>query len=104
MLLEQRPQPFVREVHGRTAFTVPLSLESLPVVLRTLLGSPEILMGTHPVAVAPDVDDVAVVQQPIDERRGHHLVAEHLAPLVEILVRGQHRRCLLVAGVDELEE
>ena len=38
-------------------------------------------MGAHPVAVAADVDDVAVVQQPIDQRRGHHLVAEHLPPL-----------------------
>ena len=35
------------------------------------------LASSHPVAVAPDVDDVAVVQEAVDERRSHDLVAEH---------------------------
>ena len=35
---------------------------------------------THAVAVAADVDDVTVVQQPVDECRGHDLVAQDLAP------------------------
>ena len=38
------------------------------------------------VAVVSDVDDVTVVQQPVDERRGHHLVAEYNAPLLEALI------------------
>ena len=38
-------------------------------------------MLPHSVAVAPDVDDVAVVQQPVDERRRHHLGAEQAAAL-----------------------
>ena len=61
-------------------------------------------MLPRPVAVAADVDDVAVVQQPVDERRGRHLVAEHAAPLLEALVRRQHGGGLFVAGVDQLEE
>ena len=60
-------------------------------------------MSPHPVAVAADVDDVAVVQQTVDERRRHDLVADHAAPLLEPLVRGQHCRTPLVARVDPLE-
>ena len=40
-------------------------------------------MAAHPVSVAADVDDVAVVREAVDERRGHDLVAEHAAPLLE---------------------
>ena len=61
-------------------------------------------MLPHPVAVAADVDDVAVVEEPVDQRRRHHVVAEHAAPLLEALVRGEHRGGALVAGVDQLEE
>ena len=44
---------------------------------------------THAVAVAADVDDVTVVQQPVDECRGHDLVAQDLAshsskPLLDV--------------------
>ena len=67
-------------------------------------GPQQVLVFTHPVAVAADVDDVAVVQQPVDERCGHDLVAEHAAPFLEALVGRQHRRRALVAGVDQLEE
>ena len=45
-----------------------------------------------------------MVQQPVDERRRHDLVAEHVSPFLEALVRGQHRRRPLVPGVDQLEE
>ncbi len=38
-------------------------------------------MLAQAVAVPSDVDDVAVVDQKVDERRGHHLVAKDLAPL-----------------------
>mgnify|MGYP001114284387 CR=1 FL=1 len=43
----------------------------------------EVGVLTHPVAVAVDVDDMAVVQQAIDERSSHDLVAQDLAPLLE---------------------
>ena len=102
---EERPEPCPRPYLPRTVrqqswLRTP---RRVPVVLRTRLGSPEILVSTHPVVVAADIDDVAVVQQAVDERRGHHLVAEHLTPFLEALVRGQHRRCLLVSGVDQLK-
>ena len=61
-------------------------------------------MILYPVAVAPDLDDVAVVHKTVDESRCHHLVAEHTAPFLEALVRRQHGRGPLVAGVDDLEE
>ena len=61
-------------------------------------------MFPHAIAVAADVDDVAVVRQPVDERRGHDPVAKHATPVLKVLVRGQHRRCPFVAGVDQLEE
>lgn len=58
----------------------------------------------HAVAVAPDVDDVAVVDQAINQGRGHHLVAKDVAPFLEGLVAGQHRRRVFVASAHELEE
>ena len=61
-------------------------------------------MGPHAVAVASNVDDVAMVQQTVDQGRRHDFVAEHAAPFLEALVRGQHGRGLLVAGIDQLEE
>ena len=61
-------------------------------------------MILHPVAVASDVDDMAVVHKAVDESSRHHLVAQHAAPVLETLVRRQHSRRLLVPGVDELEE
>ena len=52
----------------------------------------------------PGCHDVAVVEEPIQERRGHHLVPEDRPPLLEPLVRARHRGRSLVALIDELEE
>ena len=38
----------------------------------------EVSVLAHPVAAAADVDDMAVMQQAIDERSGHDLVAQDL--------------------------
>ena len=59
---------------------------------------------SHAVAVSSDVDEMAVVQDSVDESCGHDLIAENLSPLLEALVGGQHRRVVLVAPADELEE
>ena len=56
-------------------------------------------MASHPVAVAADVDEVAAVERPVEQRCGHDLVVQDLAPALEALVRG-----VLVAPVDQLEE
>jgi hypothetical protein len=37
-------------------------------------------------AVAVDADDVAVVEQAVDQGGGHGLIAEDVAPLLEALV------------------
>ena len=50
-------------------------------------------MAPHPVAVSPDVDDVAAVEQPVQERGGHHLVVQDFAPALEALIRGEHGGC-----------
>ena len=38
----------------------------------------------QPVAGAPERQHMAVVQQPIEDRRGDHLIAKHLAPLSRV--------------------
>ena len=48
-------------------------------------GAPEFGVCAQAVAVPADVHDLAVVEQPVDERDGHDLVAEDLAPLFEAL-------------------
>jgi hypothetical protein len=47
-------------------------------------------VGPHPVAVAADVDDVAVVEKAVDQRRRHDLVTKDLTPLLKALVAGEH--------------
>ena len=74
--------------------TPPLSWRSLrPPPWRPWVdGLGEFHVTPHPVAVAPDVDDVAAVQQPVQQRGRHDLVVQDLPPVLEALVRGQHRR------------
>jgi hypothetical protein len=43
---------------------------------------PELGVLAHPVAVAPNRDQVAVVDKPIDQRRRHHVITEDFAPLL----------------------
>ena len=61
-------------------------------------GPGELGVMAHPVAVAPDVNDVTVVQEPVDQRGSHDLVAEDLAPLLEALVRSPARSMLARSG------
>ena len=49
------------------------------------------------VALAADVEDVAVVQQPVQDGRGDDGVTQQLAPFTEALVRGQDNAPALVA-------
>ena len=64
----------------------------------------EFRVATHAVAVASDVNDVAPVEQAVEQCGGHDLVAEDATPLLEALVGGEHSRGVPVAPVDELEE
>jgi hypothetical protein len=47
---------------------------------------PEVGVLPHAVAVAADRHDVTVVDEPIDERGGHHVIAKDLAPLFKAFV------------------
>ncbi len=47
-------------------------------------------MFSHPVAVAADVDEVAMVQHPVDQGGCHHLIPKDVAPLFEALVGRQY--------------
>src|SRR5690606_35393044 len=55
-----------------------------------LEGLVELGVVAHAVAVAADAHDVAVVEQAVDQRGRHDLVAKDLAPLLEALVAGEH--------------
>ena len=61
-------------------------------------------MFTHAVAVAPDIDHVTMVRQPVDQGGGHHFVPEDGAPFLETLVRRQDGRRVLIAGVDQIAD
>jgi hypothetical protein len=61
-------------------------------------------MLAEAVAVSADVDDVTVVDEPIDQGRRHDLIAEDLAPVLEAFVAGQDRRRMFIASGEELEE
>ncbi len=56
------------------------------------------------IGVAPDIERDGVVKQAVQDRRGNHSVAEHLAPSAEALIAGQDHRPALIAPADELEE
>lgn len=58
----------------------------------------------EPVAVAPDRHHMAVVHQSIENRRCHHLIAEHLVPFLHWAVGADQHTALLVAAGDQLEE
>ena len=55
-------------------------------------GLPELGVLAHAIAVAADGDEVAVVDEAIDQRRRDHVIAEDVAPLLEALIRREDRR------------
>ena len=58
----------------------------------------------QPIALAFDGNDVAVVEQPVQDGRGQDVVAEHLAPVPHRLVAGEDDAAPLVAAVHQLEQ
>ena len=70
-------------------------------------GAPEETAATllaEPVAFTTDGDHVTVMEQPIEDGAGHHVVTEDPPPLSHRPVRGHQEAAALVAPVDELEE
>ncbi len=68
------------------------------------LGAEPWPMLAQAAAVAADADDVAVVQEAVDEGCGHDLVAERGAPFLAALVGSERRGRSFVPRVDELKE
>ena len=72
------------------------------------VGGMEQVLGVgvlaHAVAVAPDVDDVTVTHEAVDERARHDVVAQDVAPVLEAFVAREHGGRPLVAAAHELEE
>ncbi len=90
-----------RKVHHPGA---PLRSGCGPTALR-LIGWPRTLAPVlEPVALALQGDDLRVVNEPVDQRGGDHLIAEDLAPGLEASIRGEDDRAALVAAGDEGEE
>ena len=69
-----------------------------------LLQKAAATLFAEPVAVAPDRDDVTVVEQAVEDGGRYYGVAEHGAPFADGAVRGHQHGAALVATADELEE
>lgn len=61
-------------------------------------------LGAETVALAFEVEDVAVVEQPIEQSSSERRISEHRTPVGERLVGGHDRRAALVTLTEELEE
>src|SRR5262249_34941486 len=60
--------------------------------------------GLEAPAVVAGLDDVAVVREAVEQRRGHLGIAEHLRPLGEGEVGGDDDRSALVEPADQMKE
>ncbi len=68
-----------------------------------LRDHPGFLLVFQPVALALDVDGVRVVQQPVQNGAGDHVVRKNRAPVALTLVGRQDHRTVLVAIADQLK-
>src|ERR1700745_1746101 len=55
-------------------------------------------------ALVAGLDDVAMMGEAVEERRGHLRIAEHARPFAEGEIRGEKDRGALVEPADEVEE
>jgi hypothetical protein len=55
-------------------------------------------------ALVARLHDVAVVREPVQQRRGHLRVAEHAGPLCEVQVRRDHHAGVLVQLAQRVEQ
>src|SRR3977135_3259113 len=56
------------------------------------------------IGLAAEFDEMAVMHEPIEERGDGRSIAEHLRPVFQRSVRGNHRRGTLVATHNDLQE
>ncbi len=53
---------------------------------------------------AGDVDDRGVLQESVEDRGGRRHVADEFGPILQGTVAGHHRRAVLVAAHDDLQQ
>jgi hypothetical protein len=58
----------------------------------------------EPIASSRDGDDLGVMQEPVQDRRGRRNIADQLAPVLQGAVRGHHGGADLVPPHDDLEQ
>ena len=56
------------------------------------------------IALAGDVDDCGVLQEPIQNGGGGRHVADQLGPVLQRTIAGHHRRTILVPAHDDLQQ
>lgn len=61
-------------------------------------------MAAQSIARAVDLNDDCVMEQAVEQSRGHDCIAEDFAPFGEAAIGGEDHCALFVTGVDELEE
>src|SRR5260370_1470088 len=71
---------------------------------RCCFDQPRAALLAYPVAVAADRDDVAMVQQPVEDGGGDDSIAEDAAPLADRAGAGDQHRAALIAARDQLKE
>ena len=71
---------------------------------RGLFQQPSVLFLPEAVRVTFNLDHMTVMEQPVQNRTGHHRIPEDLSPLTKALIGRQDDRPPLGAAGDELEE
>ena len=64
----------------------------------------DICMFLEPVAVSPDIDDLAMMQQAVQDCGGDHRITKQLLPIAKAFIRSDDRGVSFVAVRDKLEE
>ncbi len=64
----------------------------------------ELAVLPHAVAVPPDVDDVTVMHETVDQGARHDIIPKDLAPVLEARVAREDGGGALVAAAHELQE
>ena len=65
---------------------------------------PELGVLSHSVAIAADGHQMTVMDETIDERGRHDVIAEDVTPVLEALVGREHGRRVLVATRHQLKK
>ena len=88
-----RATPSSTSAHSHRRGSRPTPARAAPQSRRAPLSTPARRFPRSRVALAGERQQVAVVQQPVEDRGRHHDVAEYLAPLVALRAVRRHHVC-----------